>query len=170
MGDETPVATFSSVCPKDTQRLGVLLGKLLSGGQVIGLIGELGAGKTCFVKGVAKGIHISPDEITSPTFTLIHEHIGRLNLAHVDLFRLEQLGAIESLGLADYFIEDWVMIIEWAERALPLLPAEKMLIRFEILSKEERALRIEPLGDSYFRLMERWMASDQEGLKRESGD
>ena len=90
--------------------------------------------------------------------------------AHVDLFRLEQLGAIESLGLADYFIEDWVMIIEWAERALPLLPAEKMLIRFEILSKEERALRIEPIGDSYFRLMERWMANDQEGLKREPGD
>ncbi|HEX9759114.1 MAG TPA: tRNA (adenosine(37)-N6)-threonylcarbamoyltransferase complex ATPase subunit type 1 TsaE [Nitrospiria bacterium] len=168
MPDETPIASFTTTSQKETQRLGYLLGELLEGGEVIGLIGDLGAGKTCFVKGLAMGLDISQEEITSPTFTLIHEHTGRQNLAHVDLFRLEKIEAIEALGLVDYFVEDWVTVIEWGERALPFLPSEKMLIRFLIPSSEERTLRVEPMGETYLRLTGRWVGKDQETLKKES--
>jgi tRNA A37 threonylcarbamoyladenosine biosynthesis protein TsaE len=86
----------------------------------------------------------------------------------VDLFRLEKIEAIEALGLVDYFVEDWVTVIEWGERALPFLPSEKMLIRFLIPSSEERTLRVEPMGETYLRLTGRWVGKDQETLKKES--
>ncbi|NIR17601.1 MAG: tRNA (adenosine(37)-N6)-threonylcarbamoyltransferase complex ATPase subunit type 1 TsaE, partial [Desulfobacterales bacterium] len=76
------------------------------------------------------------------------EHKGRKRFAHVDLYRLEQVEAAESLGLVDYFDGEGVTVIEWAERALTLLPSEKLLIEFKIQSKDERTLQIEALGES----------------------
>ena len=99
--------------PEDTKTWGVRLARLLFPGAVIGLEGNLGAGKTCFVKGLATGLGIDEDEISSPTFTLIAEHYrGKIPLYHIDLYRLE--GAeVAELGIEEYLFGRGVAAIEW---------------------------------------------------------
>jgi tRNA threonylcarbamoyladenosine biosynthesis protein TsaE len=95
------------------------------------LIGNLGAGKTTLVKGIVKGLGVAaPDEVTSPTFTLIHEYGG--GVYHVDLYRLETAREVASLGLDEFFDrDDAIVLIEWGERFPELMPAERMEIRIE---------------------------------------
>jgi tRNA threonylcarbamoyladenosine biosynthesis protein TsaE len=97
----------------ETKVWGRQLAPLLFPGAVVGLEGELGAGKTCFVKGLATGLGINEEEISSPTFTLIAEHYrGRIPLYHIDLYRLEG-GTVEELGIEDYLFGQGVSIVEW---------------------------------------------------------
>jgi tRNA threonylcarbamoyladenosine biosynthesis protein TsaE len=108
---------------------------------VLGLFGELGAGKTALVKGIARGLGIMQD-VTSPTFTLIHEYGGgRLPLFHVDLYRLDSVGQALAIGIDDYLNGSGVTVIEWAEKIEPLLPERTRRIR--IASLGENARRIE---------------------------
>jgi tRNA threonylcarbamoyladenosine biosynthesis protein TsaE len=106
------------------------------------LVGELGSGKTHFVKGVAAGIG-SRTEVTSPTFTLIHEYRdGRLSIYHFDFFRIEDQASGERLGLDEYFFSDAVSIIEWADKFPDLIPRGAIWIRFETNSETQRAITI----------------------------
>lgn len=156
--------------PEATRRVGESLGRGLQGGEVIGLVGELGSGKTCFVQGMAEGLNISPEEISSPTFTLIHEHLGRLFLAHVDLFRLEHPEAVEGIGLMDYYGEDRVTVIEWADRALSLLPPDALQIRFSFRPEGGRVLRFIEGNDQGRRWVRRWAESfGNSFLKEQNG-
>jgi len=99
-----------------TRRLGVRLGKLLQGGEIVGLIGELGTGKTCFVRGLTEGLGVSRETwIRSPTFTLVNEYHGRLPVYHIDLYRIESTGEFEELNLREYLYSDGVSLIEWFE-------------------------------------------------------
>src|SRR5450759_4552992 len=110
------MATFISHGPVETGSLGERWGRAAQRGLVIGLSGDLGAGKTQFVKGIARGLGITA-RVHSPTFTLVNEYGGgRLRLFHLDLYRLETRGQIVSAGLEEFLQPDGVTVIEWAER------------------------------------------------------
>ena len=127
----------------ETIAFGRTLGPELHAGDVVALSGELGAGKTCLVKGVAAGLGIAQD-VTSPTFTIIHEYCGgRLPLYHVDLYRLDSLPQTVAIGIEDYLRGDGVTVIEWAEKIEPLLPEHTKRFRMEIISESARRIEIE---------------------------
>ena len=110
------MATFISHSPAETESLGESFGSAAKHGLVIALSGELGAGKTQLVKGLARGLGITV-RVHSPTFTLVNEYAGgRLRLFHLDLYRLEALQQIRAAGLEEYLQPDGVAVIEWAER------------------------------------------------------
>lgn len=102
--------------PKETQSLGHAIGHQLRGGEIIALTGELGTGKTVLTKGIASGVGIPPEQVTSPTFTFIHEYYGRLRLIHADLYRIQNLAELQSIGLEDYYDTSTSVVIEWADR------------------------------------------------------
>ena len=103
----------------------------LRGGDVLALTGDLGAGKTLITRGIALGLEITAEQVTSPTFTLIQAYEGRLPVIHVDLYRLEEPSAILQLGLEDYFTPQNIVIIEWADRFLQILPPDYLSLHFE---------------------------------------
>ena len=139
------MASIISHSPQDTFEHGRALGATLRGGEVLALDGELGAGKTQFVKGIAAGLGC-PDDVTSPTFTLIHEYTGgRLPLFHFDFYRLATADEALQVGLDDYLGGGGVIAIEWAEKFPALLPAGTRWFRLKsgdattrIIEEEER--------------------------------
>lgn len=154
-----------SASPQVTRQIGASLAKRARAGDVILLVGNLGAGKTCLVQGIAWGLGIS-EFAASPSFVLVRELHGRLPLYHVDLYRLDHLEEIADLGLDDYFYGGGVTVVEWAEKGRGVLPREHLLIQIDYLSDNERRFRLVPRGERY-----REMARDLVGnnLKRVNG-
>jgi tRNA threonylcarbamoyladenosine biosynthesis protein TsaE len=150
--------------PEETRAWGERLAHLLFPGAVIGLEGELGAGKTCFAKGLATGLGIDEEEIYSPTFTLIAEHYrGKGPLYHIDLYRLESVG-VEGLGLEDYLSGQGVSVIEWFN-FLPAGMADAcLLITFAFVGDDERLLTFTARGEPYERVV-RALLEGAEGRK-----
>jgi len=134
--------------PEQTQQFGTRLGEIARPGDVILLVGKLGAGKTCLTQGIAWGLGID-DYAASPSFVLVRELYGRLPLYHLDFYRLENLEEIAELGLDEYFYGQGVSVVEWADRALELLPPEHLLIEMEYISDTERHLKLKPSGKRY---------------------
>ena len=124
---------------KETFELGRKIGLTLKPKDVIALFGPLGAGKTTLTQGIAEGLGVK-DYVTSPTFILINEYMGRIPLYHIDLYRLDDLSQVEDLGIVEYFDKDGVCIIEWAEKLKDLLPANAKTIKIDILSEDKREL------------------------------
>jgi tRNA threonylcarbamoyladenosine biosynthesis protein TsaE len=125
----------------ETAALGRELGATLSAGDVVLLVGDLGAGKTAFVRGLAEGLGVGGDEVSSPTFTLVQEYrSGRLPLFHVDLYRLNDPREIDDLGL-DEIADDGVLAVEWAER-LPRPPQRAVRVAIEHAGETERRIVI----------------------------
>lgn len=147
------IQTFSA---EETLSLGRQIGRLLAPGMIIGLCGDLGAGKTCLVKGIAEGLGIAPETVTSPTFTLVAEHYrGRVPLYHIDLYRLEGVEG-EELGYEEYLFGQGVAVVEW----FPFLPndmrevvEEYLLIAIECGAGDTRTLALTPYGKRYDRLL-----------------
>ena len=126
----------------ETQAVASELAVTLKPGDVLLLSGDLGAGKTTFVKGLAAGLGIDPDEVSSPTFTLLHEYRGgRLTLYHADLYRLDKT-ATDDLGLEETGVRDGVLAIEWPDRLSHDISDAK-LIRLEIVNDASRRITIE---------------------------
>jgi tRNA threonylcarbamoyladenosine biosynthesis protein TsaE len=128
--------------PKHTARLGEQLGRVLRGGEIICLQGQLGAGKTVFAQGLGRGWGAA-DDLTSPTFTLIHEltrPADRSKLYHVDLYRLETEPEVWRLGLIDFMDERSSVVIEWPERARSILPPDRLWITFETIDETQRRI------------------------------
>jgi tRNA threonylcarbamoyladenosine biosynthesis protein TsaE len=126
----------------ETLEFGGRLARELQQGYVIALSGELGAGKTALVKGLARGLGITV-EVTSPTFTLIHEYTGgRLALYHIDLYRLDSVPQALAIGIEDYLNGAGVTVIEWAERIAPLLPPHTIRIHMESLGENTRRIEV----------------------------
>ncbi|HET6370424.1 MAG TPA: tRNA (adenosine(37)-N6)-threonylcarbamoyltransferase complex ATPase subunit type 1 TsaE [Nitrospiria bacterium] len=149
--------TFSRITrsPEETRRVGESIGRELSGGEVLALSGELGAGKTTLVQGIAKGLGVRTPYVASPTFILVSTHFGRVVLHHVDLYRLDGEAQAEEMGLLDYFSNDAVAVIEWADRALSLLPAERLTVTLKMLSEEEREITLSAEGAHYVAMTRR---------------
>ena len=117
------------------------LGKSVIGGTVFGLVGDLGAGKTHFTKGLAAGLGIAAEGVTSPTFTLVHEYNGgRLPIFHFDFYRLESEEEALALGWEEYLAEDAVLAVEWPDKYPNLLPEETRWIQIKILPDGNRHL------------------------------
>ena len=137
------VLTINLTGEKSTIELGAKIAELLAPSDVLALCGPLGAGKTRFVKGVAEGLGIDPDQVVSPTFKIIDEHFGRLNLYHMDFYRLQNAEEAEEIGIEDYFESDGVCAVEWADRLKSMLPRSAVRIHFEISGDDDRRLVIQ---------------------------
>lgn len=137
---------FESRSPEETQRIGEALGAVLGPGDVVACVGELGAGKTCFLQGVARGLGVA-EPATSPTFVLINQYQGRCPVYHVDAYRTESLTEILDLGVEEILWGDGVTIIEWGEKLLPLLPSRSIVVRIEGLGEEPREIMLEGLAE-----------------------
>jgi tRNA threonylcarbamoyladenosine biosynthesis protein TsaE len=136
------VTSLSATTPEQTASAGEALGRTLGPGDVVALYGDLGAGKTCFVQGLVRGLDVTT-QATSPTFVLVNEYRGRLPVHHVDAYRTGGLTELIDLGLLDLIDGDGVTLLEWADRAEPLLPARSVRVRIEGLGDEPRAVTIE---------------------------
>ena len=138
--------------PEQTQNIGDHLGKLAMPGDTFLLVGRLGAGKTCLTQGIAWGLDIK-EYALSPSYVIVRELHGRLPLYHIDLFRLDHVEEIEELGLDDYLYGKGICVVEWAEKALNLLPTEHLLIQIDFLSDTERSFKLEPKGKRYLEIL-----------------
>ncbi len=137
------MATFISNSPAETEAIGRRLAEDVGAGSALALTGDLGSGKTVFVKGLVVGLGSSAD-VTSPTFTILHEYRGgRVTVYHFDFFRLEDRQSVARLGLDDYFFGDGVSVIEWADRFPEFIPEQARWILFEIKSQNQRAITIQ---------------------------
>lgn len=152
------IVTVCTRSPEETQELGERIGEALEPGSVIALIGDLGAGKTMITKGIARGLGV-PGLIHSPTFTLIHEHVGRLPIYHFDLYRLNSPNELEDLGAESYFYGEGVSVIEWAERAGDTLPADRLEIRITA-ENDHRIFEIRATGPQSVGILARTGTAD----------
>ena len=141
------MAAFISHSPAETGSLGERWGRAAQRGLVIGLSGDLGAGKTRLVKGIARGLGITA-RVHSPTFTLVNEYGGgRLRLFHLDLYRLETRGQMVSAGLEEFLQPDGVTVIEWAEKMVnEEKPRRMIFVKIEILGETERKIIYDDFG------------------------
>jgi tRNA threonylcarbamoyladenosine biosynthesis protein TsaE len=137
---------FQTRSEEETIALGRQLGTELAHGVVL-LIGNLGAGKTTLAKGIVEGRNGTPaDEVSSPTFTLIHQYGDQAPVYHIDLYRLDEPREVESLGLDELFASQSLILLEWAERFPALLPQQRIEIRLRALADGTREIVATPVG------------------------
>jgi tRNA threonylcarbamoyladenosine biosynthesis protein TsaE len=126
---------------QETEDLGERIGRLSRGGDVIGLVGELGSGKTCFVHGVARGLDVRPGAwVRSPTFTLLHQYPGRVCLAHVDLYRLSGDWG-DGFDLTELLDDGHVVVIEWFDKIRPEERPKALRVEFFTITEQNRRIR-----------------------------
>jgi len=135
--------TTTVICrsPEETQALGESLGARLGPGAVVACIGELGAGKTCFLQGLCRGLGVVSD-VTSPTFVLVNQYRGRLPVYHLDAYRTGSLTELVDLGLEEMLYGRGVTVIEWADKLAPLLPLHAITVTIAGLGDESRSIAI----------------------------
>ncbi|MDZ7333382.1 MAG: tRNA (adenosine(37)-N6)-threonylcarbamoyltransferase complex ATPase subunit type 1 TsaE [candidate division KSB1 bacterium] len=124
------IVTFLSKHEHETIEWGKNLGRLLAPGDVIGLFGDLGSGKTKTIQGICLGLECH-DPVTSPTFTIINEYQGKYPIYHFDLYRIDSEQELYDLGYEEYFYDEGICLIEWAERIQPLLPSDHLEIHLK---------------------------------------
>jgi len=139
---------------RETKAWGRRLASMLEGGELIALEGDLGVGKTCFIKGIARGLHLPEDQIVSPTFTMIQEHRGRIPLYHIDLYRLEQAG-LEDLGLREYLFSEAVAAVEWFGRLREAEGMSRLSVHISYSGANNRRIEFTAADDRYSGLIER---------------
>jgi tRNA threonylcarbamoyladenosine biosynthesis protein TsaE len=152
---------------RQTMGWGRKLAKLVQGGEIIGLLGELGTGKTCFVRGFAEGLEVEKGAwIRSPTFTLINEYHARLTIYHIDLYRIGERHELEGLNLREYLYSDGVRLIEWFEN-LPTAEADEYLeVEIAHAGGSKRRLTFVGHGDRYENIVQKFKRSNVQ--KRDS--
>jgi len=138
----TTAAAYTTVSEEETAAVAATLAAALNAGDVLLLSGNLGAGKTAFVRGLAQGLRVDPGDVSSPTFTLVHEYRGgRLTLYHVDLYRLDR-AATEDLGLEELGVADGVLAIEWPDRLTHALEGARH-VQIDIVDDTTRRISID---------------------------
>ncbi len=137
-----PATELQSASPEETERAGERLAARLRPGSVVALVGDLGAGKTCFIRGLARGLGVN-QLVSSPTFVLVNQYQGRLPVFHVDAYRTESLGELLDLGLDEYIGGDGVTVVEWADKLRALLPANTIWVHLMGLGDEPRTIKVE---------------------------
>jgi tRNA threonylcarbamoyladenosine biosynthesis protein TsaE len=129
--------------PAETQALAERLGALVASGDVLELAGPLGAGKTCFVQGLARGLGVPPEErVASPTFNIVIEHAGRIPLYHVDLYRIVEASELDEIGLEAYLSGEGVCAVEWLESFPSRAPHDRLTIALAFVEGEGEAREI----------------------------
>jgi tRNA threonylcarbamoyl adenosine modification protein YjeE len=142
-----------------TAAAGEALGRLVAGGDVIALSGELGAGKTSFTRGLAIGAGVDADDVASPTFALVNEYRGRIAVAHADLYRLERERELDEIGWDDLVERrDAAVVVEWADRFAHRLPADHLRITLAY-DGEARVLEATSTGARSRTLLDAWAAA-----------
>ena len=135
---------------QETFHLGQQLGAMLNAGDLVAFCGDLGAGKTCCIQGIAVGLGVADlSLVTSPTFTLIQEYQGRFPIYHFDVYRLTQEEDLYDLGYEEYFYGEGVTLVEWAERIPHFLPAEHLVIHLHIEANQTRRVQFHAYGAYY---------------------
>jgi tRNA threonylcarbamoyladenosine biosynthesis protein TsaE len=153
-GNESMAFEITSGSTRETKMWGRRLGSLLEGGELLAFIGDLGAGKTCFIKGIARGLSLREENILSPTFTMIQEHHGRLPLYHIDLYRLENV-ALDDLGLREYLFSESIAAVEWFERLQGGGEIDRLSVRISYTGANSRRIEFMAIGERYSSLVER---------------
>jgi len=145
---------LNSHSPAQTELLGRYLGEIAQKSDIFLLVGELGAGKTCLVQGIALGLNIE-EYAFSPSFVILREYHGRLPLYHIDLYRLNNIEEIAALGLEEYFYGDGICVIEWAENGLQIVPRDNLRITIHYITTSEtgRLILLKPQGEHYYELV-----------------
>lgn len=139
---------YVSLSPLQTEQIGEALGKTLKGGEVIAFRGGLGMGKTCFTRGLARGLGCT-DSVTSPTFALINEYLsGRLPLYHFDMYRISGWEDLYSTGYFDYIEQCGVIAAEWSENIENALPEDTIYVEFSRLDDTKREITIKSKGEN----------------------
>jgi tRNA threonylcarbamoyladenosine biosynthesis protein TsaE len=155
---------IESGSPEETRRAGRALGVLLEAGDVLALSGELGAGKTELVRGLAEALGIPVDEVRSPTFTLVNRYEGsRMELVHVDAYRLTGAGALVDLGYEEVLDPEAAVAIEWSPRVEAALPEDRLSIAMAHVAEGVRALHARAGGVRSGELLARWIAALEGG-------
>jgi tRNA threonylcarbamoyladenosine biosynthesis protein TsaE len=153
-GPEEMTVDVTTNSPAETIEFGRKLGSQLKGGEVIALCGPLGSGKTHLIKGIVSGLGAedAPNEVTSPTFVLVNEYSGRLDVFHIDAYRINSIPEFEQIGFDDYCYPGSIVLIEWADKIIEALSGVKYIkIELEHLDSDHRIIRITNAPD-YIRL------------------
>lgn len=141
--------SFNLHSPRDTIQFGISLSKLLTDGTVVCIKGDLGAGKTTLVKGIAEGMGVNTI-VTSPTFTIINEYCGKLPLYHIDTYRMENEQELLDIGIEEYLPPaHGITVIEWPEIITNLLPEHRLEIELYKVHDNEREIRLKTIGSKY---------------------
>ena len=142
---------FLSNSPAATFSLGRRLGGKLQAGSLVALMGELGCGKTLFTRGICAGLGVPGRQVNSPTFVFVNEYLGRLPIFHIDVYRLGEIAEGFDIGILDYLAraDSAVVVVEWAEKVLSLLPDDYLLVRFQGLSARKRQLEFSGFGEKF---------------------
>lgn len=140
---EPSSTVYHSASAAETEAFGRRLAADLQPGDVVALHGDLGAGKTHLVRGVAAGLGVPPAEVSSPTFTLVHEYMGAVPVVHIDAYRIEHPEEMRRLGFDEYLDGEAVVLVEWPERIAPVLPAYTRHLYLEHAGGDTRVLRWE---------------------------
>ena len=143
---------IESRSPHETKSWGRRLASLLEGGELLGLIGDLGSGKTVFIKGLASGLSLREEDILSPTFTMIQEHHGRFPLYHIDLYRLEE-ATLDDLGLREYLFSQGVAAVEWFERLRGGADMEFLSVRISYAGANLRRIEFSAVDSRHAQLI-----------------
>ena len=139
----------------ETCDVGRQIAELLNAGDVVALVGDLGAGKTRFVKAVAESWGVEQDDVNSPTFTLIQEYEGRVPIRHCDTYRLRNAEEFADLGLDELFASDGIALVEWADRVEEYLPRDRIEVRISIDSPTARTIEVSATGNRSRRILSR---------------
>lgn len=160
MSAPTLSRTVLSGSPEETHRLGVRLGQLLRPGDFIGLVGDLGAGKTHLVRGVAEGAGVSRSEVASPTFAIVYPYRGRLPLYHADLYRLADYDELYATGFLDLVGGDGAVLVEWLDRIPEAAPREFLRLTLRDTGEDSRELVAEAWGGRPAELLKTWLPAN----------
>lgn len=145
-----PPLTFTTRSPDETRAFGRRLGGLLAAGDVVALVGDLGAGKTCLVQGIAQGLEVPESScVRSPSFVILNVYPGRYELNHLDLYRIESPAELEELGYREIFYGEGVTVIEWADKITDFMPEEHIRISLTFSNETARVIKLEAVGDVY---------------------
>jgi tRNA threonylcarbamoyladenosine biosynthesis protein TsaE len=140
--------TLRSAGPDQTRALGEAIGSIARLGDVLALAGDLGAGKTTFVRGLARSLGVT-DDVTSPTFVLMKQYQGRLPLVHVDLYRMNRVQELLDLGFDELLDGSAIVVIEWGDMVEDLLPPDHIEVRLMIGESSERVVELVPHGPAW---------------------
>ena len=149
---------IESHSPHETKSWGRRLASILEGGELLGLIGDLGAGKTVFIKGLALGLRLREEDILSPTFTMIQEHHGRFPLYHIDLYRLDEVG-LDDLGLREYLFSEGIAAVEWFERLREGPEMDYLSVRISYAGANLRRIEFSASGEHHAEIISKLQRS-----------